>query len=52
MKFYDAFIEEVDALTIKATDPAVKVVGELTRAAKRAELVVEGAVPRVKDRKS
>ena len=52
MTFYEAFCEEVDALTIKADDSAVKVVGELTRAAKRAELVIEGAVPRVKDRKS
>lgn len=52
MTFYEVFCEEVGALTIKADDPAAKVVGELTRAAKRAELVIEGAVPRVKDRKS
>jgi hypothetical protein len=39
---YTRFIEEVDALTINAEDSAVSVVGDLTRAVKRAQLVHEG----------
>ena len=45
--FYTRFIEEVEALTIKADDPTVAVVGELTRAAKRAQMVVDEDLPPV-----
>lgn len=34
---YHLFIEEVERLTINASDSAVKVVGDLTRAVKRAQ---------------
>jgi len=37
MNVYDLFIAEVEAMTIQADDSAVKVVGELTRAVKRAQ---------------
>lgn len=48
--FYELFIEELDAITIMAYDNAVHVVGELTRAAKRAQLVWDDDLPRVEDR--
>jgi hypothetical protein len=38
---YEAFTQEVDALTITADMPAVAVVGIMTRAAKRAQLVMD-----------
>ena len=34
---YDCFVTEVNALTISADDPVAKVVGDLTRAVKRAQ---------------
>lgn len=39
--FYEAFTSEVDALTIGADFPAARVVGIMTRAAKRAQLVID-----------
>ena len=39
---YKRFIEELNALRINANDPAAHVVGELTRAVKRAQMVVDG----------
>jgi hypothetical protein len=39
--FYEAFNQEVDALTIPADLPAVAVVGIMTRAAKRAQLIID-----------
>lgn len=39
--FYEAFTSEVDALEIGADFPAVQVVGIMTRAAKRAQMVVD-----------
>lgn len=47
---YERFIEEVDMLTIRADQPATAVVGELTRAVKRAQLVVDGELRPVADR--
>jgi hypothetical protein len=47
MDVYHRFIEEVDALTIKADWTAVKTVGELTRAVKRAQLVYDGELAEV-----
>jgi hypothetical protein len=47
---YEAFTEEVDHMVIAAGDSAVKVVGDLTRAVKRAQMVVDGELPRVRDR--
>lgn len=52
MNVYERFIEEVDALVIKADKPAVAVVGELTRAVKRAQMVVDGELPRVAEREA
>lgn len=40
---YDAFIAEMDGLTIKADDPAAWVVGQCTRAVRRAEMKVNAA---------
>lgn len=40
---YDAFIAEMGALTIKADDPAAWVVGQCTRAVRRAEMKVNAA---------
>lgn len=48
---YQRFCEEVDALVIGADDSAVSVVGELTRAVKRAQMVVDGELPPVAERK-
>lgn len=47
---YERFIEEMDAMTIMADMSAVKVVGELTRAVKRAQLVVDGELRPVSER--
>ena len=47
---YEAFIAEVEALTIRADMPAVAVVGELTRAVKRAQMVVDGEIRPVSER--
>lgn len=47
---YHRFIQEVEALTIKADWGAVKVVGELTRAVKRAQLVTDGDLAPVNER--
>jgi hypothetical protein len=47
---YARFCEEVDALVIAASDPAVKVVGDLTRAVKRAQMVVDGDLRPVRER--
>lgn len=47
-RFYEAFIAEMDAITIMADMPAAAVVGECTRAAMRAQMKVEGqALPLV-----
>lgn len=40
--YYQRFIEELDVLVIMADWSAVKTVGELTRAAKRAQMVCDG----------
>lgn len=50
MNVYEAFIAEVDALTIRADDRAVAVVGELTRAVKRAQMVVDGELRPIAER--
>lgn len=47
---YERFIEEVGALTIKADMPAAAAVGELIRAVKRAQMVVDGELQPVDDR--
>lgn len=47
---YERFIEEVDALTIGADDSAVHVMGVLTRAVKRAQMVVDGDLKPVGER--
>lgn len=39
--FYAAFIAEMDKLTIRADMPAAAVVGECTRAAKRAQMATD-----------
>lgn len=48
---YERFIEELDAMTIHADDPVAAVVGALTRAVKRAQMVVDGDLPPVATRK-
>ena len=48
--FYQRFREELEALTIMADWSAVKTVGELTRAAKRAQMVFDGELDQVSDR--
>lgn len=48
--FYEAFTCEVDALNIQANFPAVRVVGILTRAAKRAQMVVDGELAPIDQR--
>ncbi|HSX22674.1 MAG TPA: hypothetical protein VLE97_07890 [Gaiellaceae bacterium] len=50
MNVYERFIEEVDALVVAANDPAAKVVGDLTRAVKRAQMVVDGELEPVAQR--
>jgi len=49
---YEAFTEELDHMVIAAGDSAVKVVGDLTRAVKRAQMVVDGDLPRIRERLS
>lgn len=39
---YGHFIDEIDAMVIKSDEPAAAVVGRLTRAVRRAQLVYEG----------
>jgi hypothetical protein len=48
---YRRFCEEVDALVIGANDSAVSVVGELTHAVKRAQMVVDGELLPVAERR-
>ena len=48
--FYERFVEELEALTIMGDDPAAHVVGLLTRAAKRAQMVFDGDIDPVADR--
>lgn len=50
MSVYEAFTKEVDALTIKADFSAVRTVGILTRAVKRAQMVVDGELPPIEER--
>lgn len=40
--FYEQFKVELDKVTIKADDPAAAVVGMCIRAAKRAQMVLDG----------
>jgi hypothetical protein len=47
---YEAFTEELDHMVVAAGDSAVKVVGDLTRAVKRAQMVVDGELPRIRER--
>ena len=47
MDVYHRFIEEVDALTIKADWTTVHTVGELIRAVKRAQMVYDGELNEV-----
>ena len=42
MRFYDAFLAEMDKVTVMADAPAAAVVGVCIRAAKRAQLVMDG----------
>ena len=51
--FYERFIEETDAILAKGLDAnasAAHVVGEFTRAAKRAQMVLDGELDPVADR--
>lgn len=48
--FYRLFIAEMDALTINVADPVAHVVGVLTRAAKRAQMVHDGELLPISDR--
>lgn len=41
MNVYDLFCEEMDSLTIESTMSAVQVVAIMTRAVKRAQLVLD-----------
>ena len=52
MTFYERYIEELDAITIMADDSAAAVVGICTRAAKRAQMVVDGELPGLSERAS
>lgn len=47
---YRRFLEEVDVLTIQADAPAAAVTGDLMRAVKRAQMVVDGDLPPVAER--
>ncbi|ASD52303.1 hypothetical protein QCN32_gp84 [Arthrobacter phage Niktson] len=49
--FYEAFTQEVDALIIKADLPAVAVVGIMTRAAKRAQMIMDRELAPIGQRK-
>lgn len=42
MSFYEAFLAEMDKVTVMADAPATAVVGVCIRAAKRAQMVVDG----------
>lgn len=42
MTYYEAFLTEMRKVKVMADAPAVAVVGACTRAAKRAQLVVDG----------
>jgi hypothetical protein len=48
---YRRFIEELDAMTIHADEQAVAVVGLLTRAVKRAQMVFDGELASAATRK-
>jgi hypothetical protein len=50
MNVYERFIEEQEAMTIKADESAVAVVGRLMRAVKRAQMVADGELPPVAER--
>lgn len=50
LNVYQRFCEEVDALTIKVDDGVLAVVGDLTRAVKRAQMVVDGDLRPVAER--
>lgn len=41
--FYEAFLAEMDKVVVMADAPAVAVVGACTRAAKRAQMTIDGA---------
>lgn len=47
---YDRFHEEINAMVIPAAWSAVRVVGELTRAVKRAQMVADGELAPVAER--
>lgn len=47
---YQRFIEELDGMTIMADEGAVAVTGRLTRAVKRAQMVVDGELPVLAER--
>lgn len=47
---YDAFIDELTPLDIRADMPAAQVVGICTRAVKRAQLVVDEQLAPIKQR--
>lgn len=42
MNFYEAFLAEMNKVTVKADAPAAAVVGVCIRAAKRAQMVMDG----------
>lgn len=42
MNFYEAFLAEMEKVTVFAEAPATAVVGACTRAAKRAQMVMDG----------
>ena len=48
--FYNRFIEEMEALNINSGSSVTNVIGICTRAAKRAQMVVDGDLPPVADR--
>jgi hypothetical protein len=50
LNVYEAFIAEVHVLTIHVDLPTAAVVGELTRAVKRAQMVVDGDLAPVTER--
>lgn len=47
---YELFKDEIDAMVIAAADPAAKVVGDLQRAVKRAQMVHDGELAPVAQR--
>jgi hypothetical protein len=48
--FYRAFLAEIDAVRLTADMGAAAVLGECTRAAKRAQMVLDGELPKVGER--